>query len=311
MDKVSLSSFRRRTAPVPKAKRFGKPWGVELQGLGYQQAGIKANKYLYNGKEFNDHLGINLSDYGARMYDASIGRWFVVDPLAEKFVGLSPYNYALNSPLNVIDPDGMEAIPLDGQVTFGGYVGDDGNGSYSGTTKGTESKKKTDSQIVKEKSEALYNSFQDDLQGGKGGGGDYLQYEAKFVNATRTQGSLIWYNSYGEVVATYPAVSGSGNPKYYTIPEGTWDATYLNPEANPKYSRHDVSFRVTLGPDRYDPLRGRETGEIRIHPARSLGTEGCIGLIGDRTNLLDFYNRYSNYNKTYGKIPVHVIYSKP
>lgn len=52
----------------------------------------------------------------------------MVDPLAEKFVGLSPCNYALNSPVNVIDPDGMEAIPLDGQVTFGGYVGDDGTG---------------------------------------------------------------------------------------------------------------------------------------------------------------------------------------
>jgi hypothetical protein len=85
----------------------------------------------------------------------------------------------------------------------------------------------------------------------------------------------------------------------------------LNSQAHPKYSLNDVSFRVTLGPDRYDPLRGRETDLIRIHPARSPGTEGCIGLRGDRANLMDFYNRYSNYYNTYGTMPVYVIYPKP
>jgi RHS repeat-associated protein len=96
------------TTPVILQETHYDPWGVELQGLGYQQAGIKANKYLYNGKEFNDHLGINLSDYGARMYDASIGRWFVVDPLAEKYIAYSPYIYSLNNPVRYVDPNGKE-----------------------------------------------------------------------------------------------------------------------------------------------------------------------------------------------------------
>jgi RHS repeat-associated protein len=84
------------------------PWGVELQGLGYQETGIKVNKYLYNGMEFNDHLGVNLFDYGARMYDAAIGRWFVVDPLANHPVQVdkSPYGYAWNNPVLFTDPDG-------------------------------------------------------------------------------------------------------------------------------------------------------------------------------------------------------------
>lgn len=67
-------------------------------------------QYKYNGKEFQDELSLNWYDYQARNYDPAIGRWISVDPLAEKYPGISPYAYCANNPIYYIDPDGREIV---------------------------------------------------------------------------------------------------------------------------------------------------------------------------------------------------------
>ena len=62
--------------------------------------------YKYNGKELDTKNGLNWYDYGARHYDATLGRWFVVDPLAEKYYSDNPYNYCGNNPIIRVDKDG-------------------------------------------------------------------------------------------------------------------------------------------------------------------------------------------------------------
>ena len=69
--------------------------------------------YKYNGKELDTKKGLNWYDYGARHYDAALGRFTTNDPLAEKYYSMSPYTYCADNPVKFIDPNGMEYAPGD------------------------------------------------------------------------------------------------------------------------------------------------------------------------------------------------------
>ena len=82
--------------------------------------------YKYNGKELDTKCGLNWYDYGARHYDAVLGRWFVVDPLAEKMCAWSPYAYCFNNSIKFIDNNGE--VP---NVVIGAIIGGIVSGSMA------------------------------------------------------------------------------------------------------------------------------------------------------------------------------------
>ena len=62
-----------------------------------------------------DESRLNLLDFGARYYDPELCRWTSVDPMAEKYYGVSPYVYCNDNPVYYVDLDGN-----DGRVTGAG-----------------------------------------------------------------------------------------------------------------------------------------------------------------------------------------------
>ena len=78
------------------------PYGSIMPGRSSVQSAD--DRYKFTSKERDTETGYDY--FGARYYDSWLGRWLQVDPLADKYPGWSPFNYAKNDPLRFTDPDG-------------------------------------------------------------------------------------------------------------------------------------------------------------------------------------------------------------
>ncbi len=77
-----------------------------------ERNGVWNTPYLFNAKELDEETGLYY--YGARYLNPKDTRWLSVDPMFEKYAGMSPYNYCAGNPVKLVDPNGMWTENSDG-----------------------------------------------------------------------------------------------------------------------------------------------------------------------------------------------------
>jgi RHS repeat-associated protein len=201
------------------------------------------NRYKYNDKEYISDS--KLYDYGARHYDPVVGRWWAVDPLAEKFYSYSPYVFSFDNPIRFVDPDGRS--PIDVIITFN---------------------KSTGKLSIIDK-----DHFQKGLPTKTVSAKDYVRGGIRDTNGKLTQNQiLVMENVFSGGKATDGVVERDPKrPQQKPIPNGTFDL--LDNDADTK---HSGWFRLDIQDDNSYNDKDDATGRngFRFH----LGTEswGCV-----------------------------------
>ncbi len=85
------------------------PFGSTSFQSGRNSAEVSLKRYRFTGKEQDWETGLYY--HGARYYIPWLCRWCAVDPMESKYAGMSSYNYSLNNPIMLNDPNGADPVP--------------------------------------------------------------------------------------------------------------------------------------------------------------------------------------------------------
>ncbi len=83
-----------------------------MPGRNWTAATATGYRFGFNGQLKDDEImgNTNSYDFGARIYNSRLGRWFTVDPMQQKYTSITPYSFGTNCPIIQIDPDGKDIV---------------------------------------------------------------------------------------------------------------------------------------------------------------------------------------------------------
>ncbi len=88
----------------------------------YQRENSVEQRWKFQGQEHIDDLGLNWDSFKWRNHQPDIGRFFNIDPLAEKYYYNSPYAFSENKVVAHLEIEGLESIGVNLLLTVAEYA---------------------------------------------------------------------------------------------------------------------------------------------------------------------------------------------